>query len=697
MKQGALTEKSVDGCILMGPDTYSIWTDFSPDAVHRGEAYGTPRGLLILEAQSLLMSRLRSITNVILGPMSIAWTKSELSVYKDPETFSDPGPCKVWMEFVNTRGKVDQTSKDFGSIFTDLPYSAPPRLDVDLLIDVAEARSAEAHDELWLLQTDVAYFYDRVRYHNVRWFDKVPTADGLRRFTAKEKLGNVCFIVTIKALIQARDWQWILEECQAVKAELVKSKAGVQCGKPLPASYEKALGSLQRMLEIARSDHQSNLRRLMLKLPQFREVFKIVSCGEVPLFGSFHFFDAKDYSTLYEKDRIGWCLYHLVRSEENPDTFDPSFIFPFLEDFLSTTSIGEAKRMSQDINACVSDLVAVIQMLKVIGFHRPYFRRPSIDALQDSCPAWQVHARFMRSPTVVRAKLMDLSSAISPLTKFQLPKGRKDEKWIKGRDSAYEALSRVWERVWEKARSGYQMMLESKGVPQDIISHHLTWMQQCDSPEIMAQRAAEKQDILDRLRASRQAMVARNAVENTRDYHSYPLVTTQKKQDRPVEAQSPKVKTRPQNSLQPKEIGQAMEEVQESTSETQILYTTKVGSVTDKVISLLFAASSDKDFPEGKTLKWVDFASAMGTLGFGVEHGGGSAFTFRGKVKIASAPEEMQKKSFVVHRPHPDPELGQCMLRCLGKRLNRRFGWERGNFATIDGEINTQNDSVLDT
>ena len=84
----------------------------------------------------------------------------------------------------------------------------------------------------------------------------------------------------------------------------------------------------------------------------------------------------------------------------------------------------------------------------------------------------------------------------------------------------------------------------------------------------------------------------------------------------------------------------------------------------------------------GKTIDWVDLVSTMHILGFAAEHRGGSAFTFRGAVRLPRDPSTPQKKSISVHMPHPSPELGPISLQSLGRRRNRRFGWQRANFAT---------------
>ena len=212
----------------------------------------------------------------------------------------------------------------FGSIFAEVPYPSPPNLDIDLLINIAEARSAEAQDELWLLQTDLAYLHDRARYHEARWFDKVPGTENLH-FTAKEKLDNVGFIVTIKPLLRARGWQWLFEGCQAAKVEMEKFGARLGWGRPLTPSYESALGSLQLLLERVYAYYQIDLKRYMLRLSQFRRVFETIGVGNTPSVGKFHLFDVRDYSTLYHKYRIDGVSLSLNPGRRRSEHIRPTY------------------------------------------------------------------------------------------------------------------------------------------------------------------------------------------------------------------------------------------------------------------------------------------------------------------------------------------------------------------------------------
>ena len=76
--------------------------------------------------------------------------------------------------------------------------------------------------------------------------------------------------------------------------------------------------------------------------------------------------------------------------------------------------------------------------------------------------------------------------------------------------------------------------------------------------------------------------------------------------------------------------------------------------------------------PPAKTIDWDSFVSAMTDVGFSARHGGGSAVIFEA--------EDAQKGKFVFHKPHPVAKIDPIMLRSVGKRMNKWFGWIRNAF-----------------
>ncbi|KAK3070956.1 hypothetical protein LTR53_009516 [Teratosphaeriaceae sp. CCFEE 6253] len=69
---------------------------------------------------------------------------------------------------------------------------------------------------------------------------------------------------------------------------------------------------------------------------------------------------------------------------------------------------------------------------------------------------------------------------------------------------------------------------------------------------------------------------------------------------------------------------------------------------------------------------WETFVAAMVDAGCSATPTGGSAVSFK---DVGNT-----KASIVFHRPHPDPSIDLIMLRSMGKRLQKWFGWDAETF-----------------
>jgi hypothetical protein len=74
---------------------------------------------------------------------------------------------------------------------------------------------------------------------------------------------------------------------------------------------------------------------------------------------------------------------------------------------------------------------------------------------------------------------------------------------------------------------------------------------------------------------------------------------------------------------------------------------------------------------------WDRFVLAMDQIGFVKRHKGGSAVLFEPNSKCKWYPSGGKA---VFHRPHPDPTLTPLILKFMGKRMHKRFGWSAETF-----------------
>ena len=67
-------------------------------------------------------------------------------------------------------------------------------------------------------------------------------------------------------------------------------------------------------------------------------------------------------------------------------------------------------------------------------------------------------------------------------------------------------------------------------------------------------------------------------------------------------------------------------------------------------------------------VRWMDFVAAMVDAGCSVVPKGGSIYKFT-DLKLSGG-------AIDVHRPHPDPVISPLLLRAIGHRVRKWFGWE---------------------
>ena len=443
----------------------------------------------------------------------------------------------------------------------------------------------------------------------------------------------------------------------------------------LPKQYERALGCLRALLSRAWKTHQHQLFRALVGSDAFRSSFETLATTHIESLGDVCTWNVKDYNTFHDRDKIGWCLYLLTRERENIQTFAPMLVLQYLERHLSCCSPAESQRLDETMRKHISNLAAVERMSCLLDLRRPVFKVLSLLDIHEDRPVSQVLQKIELSTKNLRTSDLELGAAYSPLEKFRMPRGKKDEAWLAQSDSAHKALA----QLWSSARGGYQKKLEAIQVLQAHIDPQLDAMRQCESPELLRRREEERESILARHKAIqiRKQELCTQAQLKLAFLESTPAEKANLREKMEISSKR-KIKSRPSVVLETRVAD--TDTLCNITDLPAILYTLKHKSTVHKVVSKLLPSELE-DQPQGGSLTWLDFVAAMLKLGFKAEHCGGSAFTFRGGILLPETPECPQKRSITIYRRHPDDSLSPVMLQSIGRRLFRRFGWQRANFA----------------
>ena len=687
-KMGAFGEQSAHGCVIMRGNRYGATQEFDAGLVHSGIAYTTPRALALLEAQRRLFQCLRTVVAMLTHASNDTLPSSKvLLASSESQIFSEK-----WLKAVEVREESNAGRLSFGHMWSEQPFDKPPRFDIEQVLDIARNRAAEAQDELWLLQTDLEYFYATLKYHEAQWFDQAAKtakiSDG--QPTRKEKLDNIGYIVTVKMALFAREWQWLAEESEYIKQGMMKSAMeGIGKCEASPIQM-KGLSNLKSLLLRADKFLRVDLKRNLLKAQSFKHLLTVKRCGPASRVANGRIEDwgwgveveFTDYSRLIFDDPLGWCLHQLCQDPDDMGTFDHHVVFEKIDGLLAR-STGEQNRINAELYRTLADLMAVKQMLDILTKHRPYVGLTDISAFQEDRQSWTVLSRTLRNPKAMKSSEYDLGSEIIPITKFAPPVGPRDRIWLANRDKAHQSLS----KLWQKARVGYQKEFESIQVPQWCIDPQLESMKQVDSPEVLGLLELEREQILHRLERARGVKLteSRDYAPAASIFNDPDISTTSLKQ----EQLRKKEKTRRVNP-QEDEIREAVTlaqglELVEAAPTTRKLYNFARKDKIWKVLGLMFPVDELTTPTERpKVADWKDFLAAFAKIGLMAFHRGGSAFTFSGEILVSDA-FGAEKHSINVHRPHPDTEMSAIVLRSVGKRCERRFGWTRETFAYADG------------
>lgn len=671
---GILTEKSAHGCIKLHGADLGTLKAFDADSVHRRIFHGAPRALLILDAQRILFEFMRQLVTTILDD------KDKIGKIASTPDTSTLTIGDKFSRYLSNRTTRLSSRPAFGRIYGEQPFTTAPRYDIRELISISRDKAAEKQDELWLLQTDLEYVQDRVKFHEKTWFDRGQHSD-IPEVTKECKANNLATLITTRPVTEARGWREIYEQCQNIEKEAMFAAPSTDTVGYLSPRYEKALGHLLFLLREELEDMQVNLRRCMRKSPVFQPYFefKTWQTEDSPIAQGYAIVP-REPETLYHRDRLAWCLFMLTvepmtYSDMAPNAVhaghDHHFVLQHLDSYISTQPYKESQRIDSVMCRILTDLTAVERMMYLLNLHRPSFRTLSLQEIPERYKVWLVRYNLGSQPRLMSAEEMNLGPAYKRLLESFPPKGIQDEQWLRRRDEAHKKLR----LLWEEARDRYYVMYTRVKVLVVLLKPELESMQQCDSKELQEQLEREKIEILTYLEAAKERSLSHHfdAALRLQDSDSSGAQLD-------VEPRT-KIKTRPERTVEgdiPKEIpGLEKLDVEQRVP----LYVLSETSPAWKVLSLLFPSAMESDLRASSKapIDWSDFVSMMQEVGLFGSYRGGSVVTFRGDIFV-SGEEGVQKRNINIHKPHPSTEMGPILVRTIGRRFNRRFGWSMDCF-----------------
>ena len=614
-------------CVIMQGPNYGQLTEWEKEAAHRWDIIGFPRAQLILEAQAHLMGFLRKIVEQLLEGV-------------DSGT---PSSSEKWTQFTNV-GLTRVCSTETWSPFVSRSPSAPPFFEIDSLLEIAQTRLNATEDHLWLLQTDPAY---------LRRMIKVVGGGPL----LAERPWHTYTIISNEILDSVMAdwlWQWMLEECQNVKRQSIAVKEKITPGQPLPRQYDLALGALYLLSSSVYDARMGHLMTLVAHRPGFCHRYKFSNDNR----DSF-LLERKSFmfrSQMYSEDPLDWCLYYLS-FPDRCHPYDVGMLFAFLNEYISNSPAGERERLDQQLYDKLSDYAANHKILMAGNFHRPQGSGFSIEDVQKNVSTMGMRHLF-KDFDLPQEKVKELGHLLKEFDTLPAPSGKKDHAWL---DRFFdERLALI--AYWGKLRIyHHDLLMDLKFPSQDIDSHMKVLSSHLTRAQMDSWKALEID--IERKIATPRAIPTPGPIQTQWG--------PEQKPDAPPVNVKTKQKTRPEER-QPEPVSEPEDAL--SKEEAPPIPKIVVNKRTFDILTKMFPASA---MEVSKPIPWDSFVLAMTDARFSAKPNSGSSVIFE---KEQHDEGEKGHGKIIFHKPHPVAKIDHVMLRSMGRRMRKHFGWERDVF-----------------
>lgn len=388
--------------------------------------------------------------------------------------------------------------------------------------------------------------------------------------------------------------------------------------------------------------------------------------------------DSNRLDFLFEEDRLMWCLYlvTLHPSEQTDDNIP--LVLRHLDDYLDKRSRVEAGRINSVMYRFVSELTVLHQINSALKPHRRFYPKMTHYFMKHSDRhIWRFCSK-VPDELKLFSKPSEWSVVILPLAKFKMPTGKRDEAWL----SKAMLVRRALANLWRKLREDLTVIWRQAEHLEADIERLRAMLSHYETTEQMTRLAAEKQRIISAAESKRwtdhEPLVweptidtavlddepATGAVEDSSSLDDLQA----KEEELTMEAsRNMNIQSSDQSSSAYRQQAPKFADVQPLRSQEKSLprprYTITKGSL--NVIQLMFPSGRQ----DRGTVDWFDFESLLSEMGFMEVRRAGSARTFKSN-----------NRSITFHKPHPSTDMEPVMLWRVGRRLSKRFGWNRDLF-----------------
>ncbi|KAI6805631.1 hypothetical protein KC332_g13302 [Hortaea werneckii] len=618
-------------CVVMTSEGFGELVQWTEEAAHCREVVGFPLAEVALQAQAQLARFLASLVDKVLEG-------------------SDAGPGdEKWMAKVL---EFEAVSASKGSLFP-LPFSAPPRLIPERLMEVIGARVADAEKDLWRAQIDPEY---------------------LRQL-----------LLTVKAST------WYAQQSEATRnGYLIKMSVG--CAVRLEAwrqihfyatvasntphhepEFEKALLLLQSELVYLSRCQVAGLEGLNTTLPPFAQLFGVDSHKDPKL--------DRSWDAQYGDDPLFWVIYHL---HERLPAYDAGFLHSFLREQMDKRTQRKRPALHPLLEALLEDMAATHEAIEMLAsYPLPLHDETQLNDLRDE---FYRRDDWLAFPKRINAVIRPLKVGEDTLIKrtnelmaLPAPSKKVTREELERFEEGHVRLGRFWTDAVEIMKGLFD---DFPPLPREEEAIQ-TWLESlfpCRSEEYQAQVAREREQLEKSLDEAPPASSGQQGESQeptclplrlTRtEEHTAPSETTParekiKTRGLPLPEPLPPEPPAEEEPPQPREPAPPQIPVHRDTYELfQRMF--RPGECTKRTASV----------------SWTAIEAAFGDAGCTMEQRQGSAVAF---LQPASSRSGSRAGAVVIHRRHPDPRVNPIALREIGGKVGKYFGWTEESFVVRKG------------
>jgi hypothetical protein len=338
---------------------------------------------------------------------------------------------------------------------------------------------------------------------------------------------------------------------------------------------------------------------------------------------------------------------------EKPDSatrYRCPMILDLLEEHSAVSDRRERGRLDDILYEKLSDYLVLQEMLWAVRMHRPKntIREISDCRRTENRLAWNIPTSCL----IAESDNLAVQRALEVCMEMSTPSGGKNRKWLQDFNDAHKAS----QTLWQATASHHERRLKNNNLSSAEVRTCMLVLQAWKSEEYRKALDIKKQQI--------QASLVRTTPATAEDTF-LPLPKTETANEPKVDVHQSKAKVKTRGEGHPTEEAAINEPVPEASPAISRIAVPKKAYATFRY---MFPQTEEE---RQKDVTWDTFVSNMTDAGFIARNGGGSIVTF----------EDVNGTGRInFHKPHPEPVIDPVMLRTMGRRLNKWFGWDRERF-----------------